>query len=67
MELLAHSGNGLAIHASNATDLAKEISNRDIKHFSDSARLGIEWKDYGRFLLLIAAIPLLLCLRSEAL
>lgn len=66
MELLARSGNGLAINASNATDLATQISNRDIKSFSDSARLGIEWRDFGRFLLLFAAIPLLLSLRSEA-
>ena len=67
MASLAHAGNGLAVNASNATDLAKEISTRDIKNFSISARLGIEWKDYGRFLLLIAAIPLLLFFRSEAL
>jgi Ca-activated chloride channel family protein len=66
MATLAAQGGGVAGEATRAGDVAAAIAGRRIEHVARDARRALEWRDCGRFLLLLAAAPLLLFWRREA-
>jgi len=63
---VASAGRGLASDAAQAGDIAEAIAARRVAHVEHSARRAIEWRDRGRWLLLLAAAPLLFLLRGRA-
>jgi Ca-activated chloride channel homolog len=66
MAALATQGHGLAGDAAHAESVVAAIAGRRIEHIAQGARRALEWRDYGRWLLLAAAAPLLLFLRARA-
>jgi Ca-activated chloride channel family protein len=66
LNALAAAGRGVAGDATHAEDVAAAVAGRRIERVEQSARRALEWRDYGRWLLLLAAAPLLLYLRSGA-
>ncbi len=66
MSTLAREGRGRAGDAARVDDVVAEIGARGAAGVEAGARRALEWRDYGRLLLLLAALPLLLMLRAEA-
>lgn len=66
MMALASEGGGLTGDSTRAGSVAAAIAGRRVEHVAQGARRALEWRDYGRWLLLLAAAPLLLCLRAAA-
>lgn len=64
MATLAADGHGLAEVAARVGDVASAIASRRIERVEQGARRALEWRDFGRLLLLLAAAPLLLGLRG---
>ncbi|GLI94115.1 vWA domain-containing protein [Methylocystis echinoides] len=64
MAALAADGHGVTEDAARAATVALAIANRRIARVEQGARRALEWRDYGRLLLLLAAAPLLLTLRG---
>jgi len=62
MTTLAVSGRGLAGDAARAEDITARIASRRIEHITQGALRSLEWRDYGRFLLPLAAVPFFLYL-----
>jgi Ca-activated chloride channel homolog len=63
---IATSGHGLAGEAGRPDAVLADIANRAIRHTGASAVSGLAWRDLGRFLLVAAALPLLLAFRRSA-
>lgn len=66
MAALAREGRGRAGDAARVDDVVAEIGGRSAAGVEAGARRALEWRDYGRLLLLLAVLPLLLILRAEA-
>lgn len=66
MSALAAEGGGYSEKASRAEEVASAIARRRIEHVAQGARRTLEWRDCGRWLLLLAAAPILLVLRAGA-
>lgn len=62
MARLAKEGRGVA---GDARSVAAAIASRVIARVEQGARRALEWRDYGRWLLLLAAAPLLLSFRAR--
>ena len=67
MQSLARAGNGIMKDALSANEIVAEISRREIDHIAYDPRSALEWTDTGRYLLLFALIPFILCFRRGAL
>lgn len=67
MMIHAKSGNGIMKDIFTANDISSDISRARINHIFLDPRNGMEWFDYGRYLLLLALLPFLLCFRRSAL
>jgi Ca-activated chloride channel family protein len=65
MAALATDGHGLAGDVASAGDVAQAIAGRRIQRVEQGARRALEWRDCGRFLLILAAAPLLLSFRGR--
>ncbi|HEY8065954.1 MAG TPA: vWA domain-containing protein [Methylosinus sp.] len=65
MASLAAAGRGRAGDAAHPQEIAEDIAARGIAHVERGELRALEWRDYGRFLLLLAAAPLLLVLRGR--
>jgi Ca-activated chloride channel family protein len=65
MTALAADGRGLAGDAARAGDVAQAIASRRIERVEQGARRALEWQDCGRWLLAVAAAPLLLFFRRR--
>jgi Ca-activated chloride channel family protein len=65
MTALAAAGGGVAGDAARAEAVAERIAGRRIERVGQGALRTLEWRDYGRILLLLAAAPLLLCCRER--
>lgn len=63
---LASAGQGRAGDAARPDDVVASIAGRAIAHVAASSLQSLDWRDYGRFLLIGAAAPLLLCFRRSA-
>jgi Ca-activated chloride channel family protein len=66
MAALAAAGQGVAGEAARPDGVVSKISGRAIAHIAGSALQILAWRDYGQFLLLAAAAPLLSCFRRSA-
>jgi Ca-activated chloride channel homolog len=66
MTALAAEGHGRAGDAAHAEAVVTEVAGRSVGRVEEGARRALEWRDYGRLLLVLAALPLFLALRSEA-
>jgi Ca-activated chloride channel family protein len=60
---LANYGHGLAGDTTMAANIAESILSRRINHVANGSRLALEWRDLGQFLILLAALPLVMFLR----
>jgi Ca-activated chloride channel homolog len=67
MAALAAEGHGRAGEAAHAEAVVAQVADRSVGRVEEGARRALEWRDYGRLLLALAALPLLLALRAEAL
>lgn len=65
MTALAAAGGGGAGDAAHPQKIADEIAARGVAHIGASELRALEWRDHGRYLLLLAAAPLLLVLRGR--
>jgi Ca-activated chloride channel family protein len=63
---LAAAGHGLAQDVGRPGGVLSEISGRAIRHTDAGTLSGLAWYDVGRFLLIAAALPLLLVFRRSA-
>lgn len=66
MAALAGEGHGQAVEADRVEDVTAAIGGKGAAHVVEGARRALEWRDCGRLLLLLAALPLLLSLRRDA-
>lgn len=66
MLTLAAEGGGRSERAARMERVAEAIAHRHIEHVARGARRTLEWRDYGRWLLLLAAAPIMLALRAAA-
>lgn len=66
MAALASEGHGRAGDAANAGQVIAEVGGRTAARVEEGRRRALEWRDHGRVLLLLAALPLLLMLRAGA-
>lgn len=66
LSALAAAGRGVSGDAAHADDILAALSGRRVERVEQSARRALEWRDCGRWLLLLAAAPLLLYLRGGA-
>lgn len=64
---LANDGHGLAGDATMAVNIAEAISSRRINHVVYGSRLALEWHDLGRYLILLATLPLVILIFRGAL
>jgi Ca-activated chloride channel family protein len=62
---LAAAGHGIAEDVGRPHRVLSAVSSRAIRHLGASAVSGLAWYDVGRFLLVIAAFPLLLVFRRS--
>jgi Ca-activated chloride channel family protein len=62
---LAAAGHGVAEDVGQPSRVLAAVSNRAIRHLGASAVRGLAWCDVGRFLLIAAALPLLLIFRRS--
>lgn len=67
MQVLASSGAGIMKDSFTANEIVAAINRKGIGHITHDPRTALEWTDYGRYLLLCAALPLLLYCRRGAL
>ena len=67
MMIHAKAGNGIMKDIFTANDISSDISRARINHILLDPRNGMEWFDYGRYLILSALFPFLLCFRRSAL
>jgi len=67
MQVLANSGSGIMKDSFTANEIVAAISRKGMGHITHDPRSALEWSDYGRYLLLCAALPLLLYCRRGAL
>jgi len=67
MQLLARAGAGIMKDSLAANEIVAEISRKSINHLIRDPRSALEWSDYGRYLLLCAILPLLMCFRRDVL
>ncbi|WP_018264276.1 vWA domain-containing protein [Methylosinus sp. LW4] len=65
MAALAAAGSGRAGDAADPAEIARAIEARGVAHIAEGELRALEWRDYGRFILLLAAAPLLLALRGR--
>jgi len=65
MTTLAAAGGGRAGDAAHPQAIAEEIAARGVAHVGRGELRALEWRDYGRFVLILAAAPLLLALRGR--
>lgn len=61
---LARDGHGLSGEAVAAEKIAEAITTRRIERVEKGSRLSLEWQDFGRFILVLAAFPLFNILRK---
>ena len=66
MAALAADGRGLAGDAARAEEVAAAIAGRRIERVAQGALRSFEWRDCGRWLLLLGAAPLLVFFRARA-
>jgi Ca-activated chloride channel family protein len=62
---LARAGHGVEDDVGRPGRVLSELSGRAIRHTDAAAVGGLAWYDVGRFLLIAAAIPLLLAFRRS--
>lgn len=65
MTSLAAAGGGRADDAAHPQEIARAIEARGVAHIGSGELRALAWRDYGRFVLLLAAAPLLLALRGR--
>jgi Ca-activated chloride channel family protein len=65
MATLAREGRGRTGEAARVDDVVAELGARSAAGVEAGARRALEWRDYGRLLLFLAVLPLLLLLRAE--
>jgi Ca-activated chloride channel family protein len=63
---LASEGRGLSGEGAAAEKIAEAIATRRIERVEKVTRLSLEWRDFGRFILGLAVIPLFSLLRKVA-
>ena len=63
---LAEAGNGFGVSILKPERLLDTLSNEAINRTGNSAVNALDWRDFGRLLLLLAALPLLLGFRKAA-
>ena len=65
MSALAAAGGGRAGDAAHPQEIAEDIAAQGVAHVGRGELRALQWRDYGRFILLLAAAPLLLALRGR--
>lgn len=63
MSQLAAAGHGLAAETSSAANISEAIQGRGIDRIDRNARNNFEWLDIGRYIVILAVIPLIMFLR----
>lgn len=67
MKQLARDGHGIAGDTATASIVAEAIAARRIEHVARSSHQALEWRDWGRIIIVFAALPLLIMVRRAAL
>lgn len=65
MKQLADDGHGIAGDPVSVLTVAETIASRKINHVAKDSRLALEWRDLGRNLIVLAALPLLVFFRRS--
>jgi Ca-activated chloride channel family protein len=60
---LAGAGQGIADDAAHPNQIREAIAGRAIRRLGASNLTSLDWRDYGRYLLFLAALPLLIAFR----